>query len=240
MGFKSVEQYNEERFGGFFLLRNDGDYKDVIFLYQSVNDVLIADVHYIKSAEYSGYCHCTGRGCPVCGHGIRVQTKLFIPIYDIQEDEIVFWDRNGRFEQQFMADVINKYSNPSEIVFRITRKGEAGSVDTKYTITAIGKNTSMSYASILASKNIQLPDYYSTVCKDYPAQKLKDLLSSDSGSDAAGALGEYNATPRVPVPNTNSGMNAAGATSNMITNDPANSSSSIIVPDSDDEDDVKF
>lgn len=235
MAFKSIEQYNEERFGGFFLLRNDGDYKDVVFLYQSVNDVLIADVHYIKSAEYSGYCHCTGRGCPACSHGIRVQTKLFIPIYDIREDEVVFWDRSSRFEQQFMADVINKYANPSEIVFRITRKGEAGSVDTKYTITAIGKNTGSSYSSILASKGILLPDYYSAVCKDYPASKLRDLLSSDSASGAAESLGEYNATPRVAVPNAS--QNASAASAPVVTDNP---SPSITVPDVEDEDDVKF
>lgn len=239
MAFKSIEQYNEERFGGFFLLRNDGDYKDVVFLYQSVNDVLIADVHYIKSAEYSGYCHCTGRGCPACSHGIRVQTKLFIPIYDIMEDEVVFWDRSSRFEQQLMADVINKYANPSEIVFRITRKGEAGSVDTKYTITAIGKNTGSSYSSILASKDILLPDYYSAVCKDYPAQKLRDLLSSDSSSGAAEALGDYNATPRVPVPNAASNASEASAP-NPGPSVPNNTSPSITVPDVDDEDDVKF
>ena len=67
MAFKTAREYNEDRFGGLFLLRNDGDYADVIFLYRSLDDVLIADTHYIKSADYSGYVHCCGRGCPA-GH----------------------------------------------------------------------------------------------------------------------------------------------------------------------------
>lgn len=241
MAFKSVEQYNEERFGGFFMLRNDGDYKDVIFLYQNVSDVLIADVHYIKSGEYSGYCHCTGRGCPACGHGIRVQTKLFIPLYDLADDEITFWDRSSRFEQQFMQDVINKYPNPSEIVFRITRKGEAGSVDTKYTITAVGKNNIGSYASILASKQATLPDHYSIVCKDYPASKIQELLNSGNGT-SADSLSEYSATPRVPIPPTgNNASSDVPAPAAINDSSSQNSSSGITIPDTDvDDEDVKF
>lgn len=239
MSFKSVEQYNEERFGGFFLLRNDGDYKDVIFLYQNVSDVLIADVHYIKSTEYSGYCHCTGKGCPACGQGIRVQTKLFIPIYDIEANEVVFWDRGGRFEQQFMQDVINKYPNPSEIVFRITRKGEAGSVDTKYVITAIAKNTTTPYSSILATHDITLPEHYNLVCRDYPAQKIRDLLASDSNV-AQSNLDEYQATPRVAIPAAGNTIDSSGVARDSLPND-VNAASGITIPDDDSNDeDVKF
>lgn len=234
MSFKPVEKFNQERYGGFFLLRNDGDFKDVIFLYQSVDDVLIADVHYIKSPDYTGYVHCSGRGCPACGKGIRVQTKLFIPIYDIESDEIVFFDRSSRFEQQFMSDVINKYPNPSEIVFRITRKGDAGSVDTKYVITAVAKNTTMSYASILASKGVTLPEHYDIVCKEYTSAQLHSMLNSGdspSGED----LGAYQAQPRVPIPNT--AGNQQNAPASGVVPD-----SSISIPDdvSDDDEEPDF
>ena len=83
MGFKSVTSYNEEKFNGLFLLRNDGDSADVIFLDRNIDDVLVADTHYVKSADYSGYVHCCGKGCPACAKGIRIQTKLFIPLYNI-------------------------------------------------------------------------------------------------------------------------------------------------------------
>ena len=91
MAFKKVNDYNQEKFGGLFLLRNNGDYADVIFMYRSVDDVLVADTHYIKSADYSGYVHCQGRNCPACAKGIRVQTKLFIPMYNITDNELQFW-----------------------------------------------------------------------------------------------------------------------------------------------------
>lgn len=180
MAFKTAKSYNEEKFGGYFLLRNDGDYADVVFLYQSVEDVLVADVHYIKSNEYSGYAHCCGSsaGCPACAKGIRTQTKLFIPLYNIKDNEIQFFDRTMRFEPQLQQDVFSKYANPSEFVFRITRHGEAGSVDTTYEIVAVGKNTMMPYAQILANHNATMPEYYNTICKDLSAAELQRLVTA--------------------------------------------------------------
>lgn len=192
MGFKSMEQFNEERYGNFLTLANDNDYADVIFLYRSKADVLMADVHYIKSAEYSGYAHCCGVGCPACafptksGKGLRVDSKLFIPLYNLTANKIQFWDRSTRFDVQLANDVFNKFPNPSEFVFRITRHGAAFDRDTRYEIQAVGKNTSMPYEKILADFNIKLPDYYSTVVKDLSIAEMSSMLNStnDSGMSA--------------------------------------------------------
>lgn len=48
MAFKTMEQYTNQKYNGKFVLQNDKDTADVIFLYRSTADVLIADVHYIK------------------------------------------------------------------------------------------------------------------------------------------------------------------------------------------------
>lgn len=182
MGFKKMSEYNEERYGGFFMLRNNGDAADVIFLYQSKDDVLVADVHYIKSADYSGYVHCLGRNCPACGNKIRVQNKLFIPLYNITSGEIEFWDRSTRFENQLVTDVFDKFPNPSEYVFRITRNGAAGDVNTTYSIVAVGRNDMMSYHEILASKKVMLPDYYNTICKEMSQSEMINILSPQNNS----------------------------------------------------------
>lgn len=201
MAFKKVNDYNNDKFGGLFLLRNDGDTADVIFMYRSVDDVLVAETHYIKSAEYSGYVHCTGRGCPACGRNIRIQTKLFIPMYNITAGELQFWDRTMRFENQLQQEVFAKYPNPSEFVFRIRRNGAANDVNTTYSIMAIGRNTYMSYDEILAKHGIRYPEHYETVCKDVPQSTLTSMLNSgnvNSGSASNGSnMPEYQATPRV-------------------------------------------
>ena len=180
MAFKSFDKYLEDKNGSFFLLPNDKDFADVIFLYRNVQDVLIADTHYIKSPDYSGYVHCCGRGCPACGKGIRIQTKIFIPLYNYKTNRIEFWDRSNHFERQLQNDLLSKFPNPSEYVFRVTRNGEAGSVDTTYSIVAQGKNSSYSYDKILADNGIQLPDGYSAVCKDCTPAELNDMLNANA------------------------------------------------------------
>ena len=55
MAFKSVEQFNEDRYHNLFRLIDDGESADVIFLYQSKKDMLHATVHYVKFADYMGY-----------------------------------------------------------------------------------------------------------------------------------------------------------------------------------------
>jgi len=204
MAFKSMKTYNEERYGGKFILADDGDSADVIFLYQSDDDVLIADAHYIKSAEYTGYVHHCEVACPACAKGIRVQSKLFIPMYVIGSDEIQFWDRNVRFQAVLRQNVFNRYPNPSEYVFRITRHGVANDMNTTYEITAVAKNKIMSYNEILAKFNAKMPDYYSQIIREVSAGEMSKMLAS-SGSESVPSetyeMPKYQVTPRTTVVN---------------------------------------
>ena len=197
MAFKSLAQYQEDKNGDFFVLPNDGDYADVIFLYTSVNDVLVADVHYIQSASYKGYAHCCGTGCPACSYGergIRLDHKIFIPLYNIQKNKVEFWDRTTFFEQVLQKSVFGPFPNPSEAVFRIIRHGEAGSRDTRYEIKPVGRNSRMPYEQICADMNISFPDGYSRICKDMPASEMYAALNSTA---AASDIPDYG---YVPVP----------------------------------------
>lgn len=237
MAFKKVTDYNQEKFNGLFLLRNDGDFADVVIMYRSVDDVLVADTHYIKSADYSGYVQCVGRGCPACGKNIRVQTKLFIPLYNLSAPnggEIQFWDRTMRFENQLQQDVFAKYPNPSEFVFRITRKGAAGDVNTVYTIQAVGRNTMKTYDQILLENNATFPEYYESICKDASISELTAMLSSSAtGAYSNGSsMPEYSyqATPRVAF-DPNNGSSAIPPTNNTVIPEYAD--------DEDDDDDIE-
>lgn len=201
MGFKKATTYNEQKYGNKFILQNDGDYADVVFLYQSQDDVLIADAHYIKSATYSGYCHCIGAGCPACEKHIRIQPKLFIPLYNISTGQIEFWDRTPVILPQITKDVFTSYPNPSDFVFRITRHGESGDRGTRYQIMAIAKNKTP-YAELLAQVGAVMPDYYEHIVKDASAADISGwLTTSSSGSSAVdvSSLPDYTPTPRVSV-----------------------------------------
>lgn len=206
MAFKQVNVYNEERYGNFFILQNDGDCADVVFLYRDIQDELVAEaVHYLKTDSYRGYVHCIGAGCPACAKKIRVQTKLFIPLYNIDADEIQFFDRTMKFGPQFKHDVFDRYPNPSQCIARITRHGVAGDINTKYQIDMIGKNTIGSYDQILAKFNATFPQYYNVVCRELTSAEMATLLNT-STSDSANYssktddLPDYVPTPRVSVP----------------------------------------
>lgn len=197
MAFKSVDEFN----GNFFKLPNDGDYADVVFLYnlEKGSKPVIIDAHYIKSSEYSGYAHCCGEGCPACAKRWRLENHLFIPLYNIQHGAIEFFDRTTRFLAQ-LSSVFSSYSNPSEYVFRITRHGAAGDINTRYEIRLAGKNTRFTYDNLAAQYNITFPDYYDNVARRLSVAEMDAMINkNDSNSFVASAgadLQEYVPTPR--------------------------------------------
>lgn len=220
MGFRSMEEYNDQRFGNWFRLQNDGDYADVIFLYRGMKDAMMADTHYIKTESYSGYVTCCGgKGCPACAKSIRIQPKLFIPLYIVNtsveggiKGRIQFWDRSIRFQPQLVNDVFRGYPNPSEFIFRITRHGVANDINTTYDIRAISNNNNpeTSYDAICSAFGATFPDYYNTICKEVDQFELGSMMTGSSYGQPAssgGSYGGYGATPRggssVPAPNPN-------------------------------------
>lgn len=200
MAFKKISDFNEERYSGFFMLSNDGDSEDVVFMYRNIDDVLVTDAHYIKSPDYNGYVHCIGRGCPACAKGIRKEPKLFIPMYVMSKDQILFWDRNVSFQTYTLdPEVFSKYPNPNDFVFSITRRGAAGDRNTRYEIQAIARNTDeFKYDAICKKLNASFPDYFENVVKTWDSAQYRNALNSDAVESASGAddMPEYKLTPR--------------------------------------------
>lgn len=199
MAFKKLTEYVEEKNGVFFTLPNDNDYADVIFLYRSTDDVLVADVHYISSKSYNGYAHCLGDNCPACnyptktGRGIRRQSEIFIPLFNITKNKVEFWDRTTRFEQVLHDSVFKNYPNPSEYVFRITRHGLPRDPATRYEVRAISRNANYPYEQILKDFNLTMPDSYNLACKEMTYEEMDRCLNSDAATN----LPDYG---YVPVP----------------------------------------
>lgn len=204
MAFKSAQEYISEKYNGKFILQNDGDTADVIFLYRSPKDVLVADVHYIKSDSYSGYVHCCEDGCPACENHIRVQTKMFVPMYVLNINgepvgKILFWDRTPRFEPQLQTSVFSKCSDPSEIVWKIIRRGASGDINTRYQITAIANNNIKSYDDVLKENKTKMPDCYEIICKDLDKSAMSEMINSrtNQNPNVNTETQGYTATPRV-------------------------------------------
>ena len=195
MALKQVKEYQDEIYENKFRLANDGDRADVIFLFRDYDDMFKSTTHYVKSSTYNGYVQCLERDCPVCRTGkMRVQTKLFVPMYNLTTQRFELWDRNYPFKRQLERDVFKNYPNPVNYVFTITRKGEAGSKETTYSIDLAGKNSSITYDQILEKFNLKMPDAYELICKDFSRSELEDLLSSPN--NVPDDLPDYAVTPR--------------------------------------------
>ena len=212
MAFKTIDEYAEQKYQNRFVLQNHGDSADVIFLYRSRKDAVIADVHYIKSPDFSGYVHCPGIGCPACAKGIRTQTKLFIPLYNIGTGNIEFFDRTDKFQPQLVNDVFKNYPDASNYVFRITRNGVAGDQNTRYAINVTGAVAGSglpTYDDIMAMNNTKFPDLYDMIVKEMSVADMRSAIDSratanDYGNSYGNSYGTYNAdlqpysaTPRV-------------------------------------------
>lgn len=203
MAFKSFSQYTEEKQGAFFVLPNDGDFADVVFLYRNEHEAVVADVHYLSTPTYSGNVHCTCTPtCPACryptknNNGIRKDTKAFIPLYNASKGKVEFWDRSTRFLSQVIEPVVfRNYPNPSEYVFRITRHGAAGDPNTRYEVRVVNRNTSYPYDKIMSDFGITFPEAYEQVVKSVSEAEMAAMLNSDAASSPSN-LSEYQFTPR--------------------------------------------
>jgi len=212
MGFKSIEQYNKDKYGKAFVLKDDGHYADVIILHRSIEDILIASgVHYITSESYSGYVHCLGKGCPACNFikpdgekGLWKMEKLFIPLYNIAANEVQYFDRSARFETQYVREVFTAaVPDPTQVVYRITRKGVAGDIDTKYHIQAVRENNEISFEDICEQHGVTFPEFYTDLCKSMDVIEMQRIIDSEYGTNAANNTANtsaYGATPRVDTP----------------------------------------
>lgn len=218
MGFRSIDDYDSEKYGNLFRLQNHGDSAKVIFLYRSTKDVMVVDAHYLITDSYTGYAQCLGRnnGCPACnyvsrnrqGHeykGIRIQTELFIPLYVLESSDpqfkgpgIYFWDRTTTFQAQLMNDVFRSYPDPSKYVFSVIRDGQPRDRNTRYKLQACATSP-YTYDQILSNAGVTFPEYYNTVCKAYSADEMSALLNPQGIASPNPSLGQYNAIPRVSV-----------------------------------------
>ena len=206
MAFKKMKQVEETIYANRLRLEDDGDSVTGVFLYKDYDDVLVADAHYVKTKHYSGYVHCCEDCCPACKKGIRIQSKLFIPFLVIaefsegyNEDTVVFWDRNKPFAYQLRKEVFDKYPNPANIMFKITRHGKRGDVNTTYSIIPV-RNFISDIDDVLNSIDVHFPEYYEAIIKDVDVATLSDWLnegSSDSSdSYVPSANYSYQVKPR--------------------------------------------
>lgn len=129
--------------GGSFFKLTDGQSKHVRFLYNTVADVensaLI--VHEFTGSNFATIDCCREEGepldaCKWCASGNGAVTRIVIPMYVVEDNEIQYWKKSGTWVQNNLIETFKTIPSTAPISgqeFILSRKGSKMQ-DTVYTI----------------------------------------------------------------------------------------------------------
>lgn len=215
----------------YFSIKENGGTRRVRFLYNTIDDVFCDVIHEFRVNNKTTQVKClnpmqeNANACPLCAKGHFQKVKLYIPLLDVDTNEILIWNRSKSYAQQLMG--LMARNNPlSGKVFEITRNGAPGDMKTSYGIYPMdAPNDGRRVEDILASLNKQLPPQESymrvmdfnamtqyansidSVQGNVPAQRPTQNYSQNGGY---GANGGYNSQPTYATPNPQQNFGAQG------------------------------
>lgn len=137
-----AENYGGQGGGGFFNIPEDKGVKKVRIMYNTIDDVEGYAVHKVKVNGKERYVNCLREyndpldKCPFCRDKYNTQARLFIPIYNIDEDQVQLWDRGKTFFEK-ITGLCSRYAKKGNLVnnvFEIERHGKPKDMKTTYEI----------------------------------------------------------------------------------------------------------
>ena len=142
---ETADHYGGQGGGGYFSLKNDKDVAQVRFMYNGVEDIEGFAVHQVEIDGKKRYVNCLREynqpidDCPFCKAKMYTVAKLFIPVYNIDEDRVQIWERGKKFIAK-ISSICARYPNVVSHKFEIERNGKAGDTATTYEIYEVGKD----------------------------------------------------------------------------------------------------
>lgn len=143
--YDEADHYGGQGGTGFFSLKNDKDVALVRFMYNSVDDVEGYAVHQVEIDGKKRYVNCLREYnqpkdvCPFCRANMFTTAKLFIPVYNIDEDKVQMWERGKKFISK-ISSICARYPDVVSHKFEIERNGKKGETTTTYEIYEVGKD----------------------------------------------------------------------------------------------------
>lgn len=168
-----VDNYGGQGGTGYFSLKNDKDIARVRFLYERPEDLEGYAVHEVKIDGKKRYVNCLRSykdpvdACPFCRDHHYQVAKLFIPLYNIDEDRIQIWERGKNFFAK-MSSMMSRYPNFVSHVFEVERNGKPHDTGTTYEMYEISKDdttledfdTPNILGGVVLDKSFEEMDYY--------------------------------------------------------------------------------
>ncbi len=136
--YEDADSYGSSGSGGsFFRLEGDGDKAYVQLLGRDMNDFPGYSVHEVYVGEKKRYVNCLREAgdpvdvCPLCAKREKVLVKLFIPIFNIDDNEVQVWERGKKFFRD-LSGYCSHIKDVSEVVTEIERRGKPKDTSTTY------------------------------------------------------------------------------------------------------------
>lgn len=139
-----ADKYGGQGGAGYFSLKNDKDTARVRFMYSSADDVEGYAVHQVEIDGKKRYVNCLREynepisKCPFCEARKFQTAKLFVPIYNVDEEKVQIWERGKKFFAK-ISSLCSRYPNIVSQVFEIERNGKKGETSTTYEIYPVGQ-----------------------------------------------------------------------------------------------------
>ena len=190
---KNIEQFeqssgsNSAKKTGYFSLKKNKDTARVRFLYEDIEDITKScfTVHKVRVGDRDRYVNClreTGDPmdvCPFCRATFPQVSKMFVPLYNEDTQQIQTWERGKKFYGR-ISGLCARYSNIVSRTFDIERNGEPGSTDTTYEIFPVDGPDETTVADILDESGMEeLPDALGTIILNKTADDMEYYLDND-------------------------------------------------------------
>lgn len=141
----TADKYGGQGGAGYFSLKNDKDTAQVRFMYNGIEDVEGYAVHTVEIDDKKRYVNCLREynepvdKCPFCKAKMPTSAKLFIPIYNVDEGKMQFWERGKKFVSK-ISSICARYPHVVSHIFEIERNGKKGDTSTTYEIYEVSQD----------------------------------------------------------------------------------------------------
>lgn len=175
-----VDHYGGQGGNGYFRLVNDQDTARVRFLYGGIEDVEGYAVHQVRTGTRDDgkpimkYVNCLREyndpkdKCPFCRENKPQMAKLFVPLYNLDNDKVEIWDRGKKFFGK-ISGLCSRYPNLVSHTFDIQRFGKSGETSTTYEIYPVEQDDAV-------LEDFEVPDIMGSTVLDKTAEDMEYYL----------------------------------------------------------------
>ena len=141
-----IDNYGGQGGAGYFSLKNDKDTAQVRFMYNSVDDIEGYAVHQVVVGDKNRWVNCLREyneplsKCPFCREGKHQQARLFIPMYDVDDERVKIWERGKKFYATLSSVFARTKGKIVSNIFEIERNGKSGDTSTTYGVFQVEKD----------------------------------------------------------------------------------------------------